>query len=144
VRIWRISNHADLSGRGGELAAGRWNHRGTPIVYCSDHPAAALLEILVHVDLEDVSPRYQLLGIDVLDETPIFAPRLPADWETDLDATRAIGTRFVREHTYAVMAVPSVIMPFTTNYLLSPALAAPARIRIGSRTEHPIDPRLIS
>jgi RES domain-containing protein len=57
MRIWRISNFADLSGRGGMLIDGRWNRRGTPIVYCTDHPSTALLEILVHATRETMATR---------------------------------------------------------------------------------------
>ncbi len=143
MRVWRISGHADLTGRGGELSAARWNRLGTPIVYCADHPAAALLEMLVHIDLEDAPAAYQLLGIHVPDGAEIFAPSLPDDWAENLGLTQDIGTRFVSEGRYAVMAVPSVVAPFTTNYLLSPALLENTSITIDSRTEHPIDPRLI-
>ncbi len=31
--IWRIGNHADLSGTGGMRSSGRWHHRGAPVVY---------------------------------------------------------------------------------------------------------------
>lgn len=114
------------------------------MVYCADHPAAALLEILVHIDLEDAPASYQLLGIHVPDETPIFRPRLPADWNDNVGGTQDIGTRFVNEGLYAVMAVPSVVAPFTTNYLLNPALLEKWSITIDSRTRHPIDARLIA
>lgn len=144
MRVWRISSHADLSGRGGELSAARWNRLGTPIVYCADHPAAALLEILVHIDIEDAPATYQLLGIHVPDETPIFRPSPPDDWKENLGLTQDIGTRFISDGRYAVMAVPSIIVPFATNYLLSPSLLEQASIGIDSRTEHPIDPRLIA
>ena len=55
MKVWRISNHGDLSGRGGLRAAGRWHCAGRPIVYLAEHPASALLEVLVHFDIGDVS-----------------------------------------------------------------------------------------
>ena len=63
MQVWRISAFADLSGRGGLTYAARWNHRGTPIVYASDHVSTALLEMLVHADLELLPDTYQLLEI---------------------------------------------------------------------------------
>ncbi len=41
--LWRISNHDDLVGLGGEKADGRWHSaaRGKRIVYLSEHPALA-------------------------------------------------------------------------------------------------------
>jgi RES domain-containing protein len=65
--LYRVSNHADLTGKGGELADGKWHTRqlGRRIVYLSDHPALCLLEILVHISERDWLPDwYQLLSVD--------------------------------------------------------------------------------
>ncbi len=85
MRLWRISNHASLSGEGGLYASGRWHTRGRRVVYLADHPAAALLEIMVHleIDAEDLPSHYQLLGVDIPDEMPVTAlheSELPEDW----------------------------------------------------------------
>jgi RES domain-containing protein len=57
--VWRLTRrpHADLSGRGGELADGRCHTRGRPIVYCAASAALALLEARVHLDLPLDCPR---------------------------------------------------------------------------------------
>ena len=70
TRLWRISNHASLSGDGGLYASGRWHTRGRRVVYLADHPASALLEVMVHleIDAEDLPTHYQLLGVDVPDD----------------------------------------------------------------------------
>ena len=69
MRLWRISNHASLSGDGGLYASGRWHTRGRRVVYLADHPASALLEVMVHleIDAEDLPTHYQLLGVEVPD-----------------------------------------------------------------------------
>ena len=43
--LWRLTRrpHADLSGRGGEIADGRWHSRGRPVVYCASSAALAVL-----------------------------------------------------------------------------------------------------
>jgi RES domain-containing protein len=115
---------------------------GTPIVYCADHPASALLEIIVHVDPEDLPVTYQLLRIEIPDALPHFSPDLPDDWRQRLDLTRGLGSAFVRERRFAVMIVPSAIVPFANNYLLSPAMLADAGIGVAGVTSHPIDQRL--
>ncbi|MER2536612.1 MAG: RES family NAD+ phosphorylase [Rhizobiaceae bacterium] len=143
MKIWRISNFADLSGRGGLLSAGRWNFRGTPVVYCADHPATALLEMIVHVDPQDLPASYQLLDIDVPDGTAIAAPALPDDWRTDIEATRRIGSDFVAAGREAVMAVPCAIVPQATNYLLAPALLGRDGITVLHAARHAIDERLL-
>lgn len=144
MKIWRISNFADLSGRGGLLAAGRWNFRGTPMVYCADHPSTALLEMVVHIDPEDLPAHYQLLEIDVPAEAAIASPAALSDgWRTDIEATRRIGSDFVAAGTHAIMAVPCVIVPHATNYLLAPALLDRTGITVASAARHAIDERLL-
>lgn len=143
MRVWRISNYADLSGRGGELAAGRWNNIGVPVVYCADHPALALLEILVHVDAEDLPERYQLLEIEVPDDVTITQPELPSKWRKDLRATRRIGSNFIRDAPSAVMKVPSILIPHGYNFLINPRLSGDAGIVIANTTLHPFDDRLL-
>ncbi len=71
------------------ISAGRWNPINTPMVYCSDHPATALLEILVHIDADNLPPTYQLLEIEVPDSVSIASPDLTADWENDVSTHSA-------------------------------------------------------
>ena len=51
VNLWRISRHDDLDGLGGERADGRWHTaaKGKRIVYLSEHPALALIEVLANL-----------------------------------------------------------------------------------------------
>ena len=143
MRIWRISNYADLYGRGGMISAGRWNPINTPMVYCSDHPATALLEILVHIDADNLPPTYQLLEIEVPDSLSIASPDLTADWENDVSRTQRLGAMFVSTASDATMEVPCVIVPFAKNYLLNPSLLERVGIRIVGVTQHPIDAWLL-
>jgi RES domain-containing protein len=141
--IWWISNFADLSGEGGMLIEGRWHFRGTPIVYCTDHPSTALLEILVHATRYTVPDYYQLLEIEVPDDIEAFAPVVPKDWDRDVDRTRRVGAKFVADGISALMNVPSIIMPKARNFLLNPSHADATRIRITETYRYPFDSRLI-
>ena len=143
MRAWRISNFADLSGEGGLLIEGRWHFRGTPIVYCTDHPSTALLEILVHATRYTVPDYYQLLEIEVPDDIETFAPTIAMNWDRDADETRRIGARFIADGIFALMNVPSVIMPKARNFLLNPAHSDARRIRIVETYRYPFDSRLI-
>src|SRR4026209_2393149 len=101
MRLWRISNHATLSGEGGLYAAGRWHTRGRRVVYLADHPASALVEVMVHleIDAEDLPAHYQLLGIDVPDDvasTALAENELPDGWQQGSALTRAHGDRWLR------------------------------------------------
>src|SRR5262245_54027979 len=123
MRLWRISNFADLSGEGGLLASGRWHSRGRRVVYLSDHPASALLEVLVHfeVDVADLPVAYQLLAVDFPSEASdiVAMDALPPDWRTNVAATRGVGDRWLDAGSTPLLRVPSAIVPQAFNYLLN-------------------------
>ncbi len=144
MRLWRISEFTDLSGDGGLYHAGRWNEVGTAVVYCSDHPSTTLLEILVHTDREDVAPTYQLLEIDAPDSLKIFLPELPRDWANSYSKTQMIGNNFLLDLEYALMRIPSMVMPQASNFLLNPAHPGAAEFRITESWRYPFDSRLLT
>ena len=149
MRLWRISNHASLSGDGGLHAAGRWHSRGRRVVYLADHPASALVEVMVHleIDAEDLPTHYQLLGIEVPDDVAVTAlaeTELPDGWRQQFAVTRARGDEWLRTGATALLRLPSAIVPEATNYLLNPAHADTARISIAIALRAPFDPRLMA
>lgn len=144
MRIWRISNFTDLSGRGGLLVEGRWHFRGTPVVYCTDHPSTALLEILVHTTRHTVPDTYQLIGISVPDAVTVFEPAVQDGWDNDLEFTRRLGADFLKSNQHALMKVPSVIMPKASNYLLNPQHPDAPRVAIAETYRYPFDSLLLA
>jgi RES domain-containing protein len=150
MRLWRISNHADLSGEGGRIVDGRWHSRGWPIVYLAEHPALALLEHLVHleIDLADLPDNYQLIEVEVPDALGIeeIAPEsLDAgnrDWRRDPGFTQRLGSDWLRRRRSPLLSVPSVILPRSTNFLLNPSHPDATRAAVASATRPPYDPRL--
>jgi RES domain-containing protein len=148
--LWRISNHADLSGSGGLRASGRWHSRGRPIVYCSEHPAAALLEALVHLEvgrLEELPDSYQLLEIEVprdVKRRMLDAKLLSERWRESQEQTRAIGDAWLASARSALLGIPSAIVPRTTNFLLNPAHPHASRLSLVSVSRYPFDPRLFA
>jgi RES domain-containing protein len=144
MRLWRISNHASLSGDGGLHASGRWHTRGRRVVYLADHPASALLEVMVHleVDAEDLPRDYQLLAVEVPDGISAAFIGLPDGWRDDIASTRALGDAWLREGSSALLRVPSAIVPDARNYLFNPAHADGAKITIARAQRAALDPRL--
>ena len=125
--LWRISRHDDLQGLGGELAGGRWHTpaKGKRIVYLSEHPALALIEVLANLK---GNPRlfpdaYRLMKIDihpkVWSATEQASPLLD-DWRDTLEPTRALGDAWLAARTSALLRVPSAPSPESFNYLLNP------------------------
>jgi RES domain-containing protein len=144
MELWRISNHADLTGIGGLRAAGRWHSQGRRIVYLADHPSSALLEMLVHMDRDLIPPSYQLLRIalppDIAIET---ATGLSPDWRTEMMASREIGDRWLDRSTSALLQVPSAISQQGYNFLLNPAHPDAAKIAVSEVFHAPFDARLL-
>jgi RES domain-containing protein len=148
VVLWRVSNHLSLAGGGALRASGRWHTRGRRIVYCAQTPAAALLEALVHFEIEvrDLPARYRLLKIQVPDGVAVehLRPeRLPAGWVARSDVTRAIGDEWISTNRSSLLLVPSAVVPETLNVLLNPSHPDADRFVIVEVSEHVIDPRLL-
>lgn len=146
MRLWRISNHADLQGIGGLRASGRWHTRGRPVVYLAESPPGALIEVLVHVEVrrvEDLPDRYTLLTVaapePVATET---CPPLVEKWMGDLTLSRAIGDAWLAAGRTALLRVPSAIMPGVWNQLLNPLHPDAGHLQIETMARLPFDPRL--
>lgn len=146
--LWRISNHVSLDGSGGLRAPGRWHTRGHRIVYCAPNPATALLEILVHaeIDVDDIPVSFRYLEIDVpasISIETLNVEALPGTWHSNPQATRGAGDEWLHSGRTALFGVPSVIVPVTWNVLMNPRHPDSLQIRIIRTYEHGIDPRLL-
>ncbi len=144
--LWRVSNYETLDGAGGLYASGRWHTKGHPVVYCTRNPAAALLETLVHmeIDAEDRPERVQILkieGPDSLSIERIDVNRLPAGWLTDWSPTQDIGDDWLAGRRTLLLEVPCVLVPETWNVLLNPLHTEISQLKIVRLFEHPFDPR---
>jgi len=143
--LWRISRHRDLDGLGGLRAPGRWHERGLPVVYLAETAAGALLEVCVHTAANDVPPSYTLLEVTVPPSVAVETLNddfFPQDWAEDLEATRAIGSEWLRSMRSALLRVPSVLVPATFNVLLNPAHIDSKNLTITNVLEYPFDLRL--
>jgi RES domain-containing protein len=112
------------SGLGAALYGGRWNRIGTEAIYASESRSLAALEILVHFS---VLPKdFVLSEIDIPDELSILRlgiSDLTAGWDSEavVEATQDIGERWTREGRYAVLSVPSTIVPAERNFVINPS-----------------------
>jgi RES domain-containing protein len=147
MRLWRISNYADLSGKGGLSSVGRWHAHRAEIVYLAESPAGALLERMVHLELDaaELPSHYQLIAVDIPDHASfdtISEDGLPANWRVDERITQVIGDRWLDEKRNALLCVPSAIVAETTNWLLNPNHPDAPKARIVRVIRAPFDPRL--
>jgi len=112
-------------------------------------PASALLEILVHLEIEEGHlPRfYKLLEIQAPDNVRIEKlegwAKLPKSWPKKQAVTRALGDQWLDRNSAALLQVPSALVPRTSNFLLNPLHKDVARIMIISVSQQGFDRRLL-
>lgn len=142
--LWRSSNYEDLRGAGGLKVAGRWHHAGRPVVYLAEHPALALLETLVHLEirtLEDLPETYKLLRVEMPDHIGIAESTTEDGWQASPVITRRIGDAWLAAAETALLRVPSALVP-GNNYLLNPLHPDARKITLAEVINWPFDPRL--
>jgi RES domain-containing protein len=147
--LWRISNHDDLKGLGGERLKGRWHTRtpGKRIVYFAEHPAVALVENLVNLDADPqfFPSHFQLLKVYAPD-TSATANLTPTQLATidaeDLATTQILGDNWLAARTSALLRVPSIPSPESWNYLLNPLHTDAAAFKVESARHIAYDQRL--
>lgn len=144
--LWRISNYLDLSGEGGRKASARWHTAGAKIVYLAESPMAALVETLVHLDVdsEDTPDFYTLLRISVPDDLAIqgLDPPAGSEWKQNRELTRRMGDAWLAALETPLARVPSVIAPRTWNYLLNPEHPDATQVQIAEVIKERFDNRL--
>jgi len=150
LRLWRLTREPfqDLDGEGARRFGGRWNGAGVAVVYTSSTLALAVLELLVHVDPEEMPTDLVALCIEGPDSaSPHRVPpeALPPHWRRVLDhpACRQAGEDWVREGQSPLLRVPSAIVPEEENVLLNPAHPEAARFVVTARRAFALDPRLL-
>lgn len=126
MKIYRLTKaeYAETAFRGSR-GRGRWHRRGTPMIYASDAPATALLEILVHTDRAELLPApYVVFEITLEPERHLLrlAQRLiPDEWQAWPwpGSTQEIGTYWFESKASVILEVPSAVVPYHRNYLIN-------------------------
>jgi RES domain-containing protein len=140
--LWRISNYATLDGIGAKLNPGRWNSLGNAVVYCADHPASALLEMLVHIDISLLPDSFQLLKISAPDDVMLTTDTLASGWTTNESITKAIGDEWLKSRSSLLLKIPSAILPDVFNVLINPLHPEARNCLIEGVQNVPLDTRL--
>jgi RES domain-containing protein len=150
LSVWRLVTarfaKSAFSGEGARLYGGRWNRKGGAVVYAAGTQSLAMLEMLVQD--EPLRARYVMIEVRIPQGVAIDridVGDLPADWRhiSARGKLQTIGTEWVRNRSTAILAVPSVIIPAETNYLVNPLHPGFRRIRIGRPLKFETDLRLI-
>lgn len=155
VSLWRIAGETqtytanDLSGTGAKMTGGRWNSKGTPVVYCATSIALAILETVHSLRSGGLPFNRYLVRIDVPDSVwdarSVLDP-LPAGWDaipTGITA-RTAGDAWIASARTPLLLVPSVIVPDEYNVLINPQHADVAAITATTLKRWIYDPRFFS
>ena len=150
--LWRIAVEtpaypaSDLSGTGARITGGRWNSKGSPVVYCSTSIALATLETVHYLRGGGLPFNRYLVRIaipDVVwDARQVLEP-FPGGWDAipaGLSGKRA-GDGWIAAGKSALLLVPSVIVPDEYNVLLNPRHADAAAITASTVRRWSYDPR---
>jgi RES domain-containing protein len=150
LEAWRLAKAkrvaAAFSGEGAAKTGGRWNSRGVAVVYTSATRALAALETLVHLNPPALFD-YRIIRLEFDEAWVERLPwaELPFDWKTEPPplSTRRLGDNWARSLRSALLAVPSVLIPDETHYVVNPAHPDFRKIAIGKPAPFTFDPRIL-
>jgi RES domain-containing protein len=152
VQVWRIDKKkwsaTSFSGDGARLHGGRWNSPGRPLVYTSEHPALAAMEILVQAIPEKLLLRAYIVIAARFDDSlmdDLERKALPKNWAANPvpRSTQLIGNAWLDStDSRPVLRVPSAVVSGTFNYLINPLHVHFRQIRIGKPRPFRFDSRL--
>lgn len=123
-----------FAGEGGLFVAGRWNHKGTKAIYCSQSISLCTLEWLSHNGLSVSGFSYYKFSIEIPDELIIkyTISDLPKDWKntsSPISNRDFAAKNFYDLRGYLAMAIPSVIVPEEFNLVINPLHDAFAHVK---------------
>jgi RES domain-containing protein len=148
--VYRISNQLysnDISGTGAKLMGGRWNSKGIPILYTSEHISLAVLEMLVNTQFQDYAISLDLILIQVpisASFSEINISKIKKGWVNDVDYTNFIGDAFVKDKQSLLLKVPSAVVTEEHNFLINPLHEDFKKIKIIETRSFKTDKRLFS
>ena len=154
--LWRIASDTrdytadDLSGKGAESTGGRWNERGTPVVYTSTNRALAALETVVHLNAGGLPLNRYLVEIIIPDDVWGSAQACdhttaPVGWDAEPASKTSsdYGITWSRSNASLFLRVPSVIVPEEQNVLINPRHPDLAKITARKVRKWLYDPRML-
>jgi RES domain-containing protein len=148
--LYRLANkkHSnDLSGIGAEITGGRWNFKGTRVLYTADSRALCLAEIAVHTPIGVMPKDYFLITLEVPDYADVIHvnPKdLPNDWRKFpySKLTQEVGDGFINKNNALYIKVPSAVVQGDYNILINPFHVDFNKVKIIKTEKFDFDERL--
>jgi RES domain-containing protein len=152
--VWRIATDTsdygadDLSGKGAQKTGGRWNRKGTPLLYTGSI-ALACLETVVHLAGGMPLPlnRYLVqiaIPPNAWRRRKMFDRATHIGWDAEPPGLVSMdwGTQWSRSGMSLLAEVPSVVVPEESNILINPAHASAAGLEVRKIRQWSYDLRL--
>ena len=151
LTVWRLerSKYAEtaFSGEGARLYGNRFNSKGTRVIYAAESLPLALLETLVGLTGYEQLHQYVFFQADMPKEhvEELGEEDLRTGWDAHppRSVSKHLGDAWASSGRSLVLRVPSVIVPYSYNYLLNPAHPAFEKVEIHAPESLPVDERLI-
>ena len=152
MQLFRIVQDAirtkDLSGTGAFRYGGRWNSKGTYMLYTSENSSLAYLESLVHFDPILLPPKLFIVQLELNDSASLYTvpeSEYNPDWKKlSLLKNQQAGDKWMSDKKYIAVKVRSAINKLEYNYLLNPLFAKfHDLVQLISTTEIEVDKRLV-
>jgi RES domain-containing protein len=148
VKVYRFTKttFADgLSAEGARSNGGRWNSKGTPVLYCATNESLGMLELRVHSPHPYPRTRLKLVievPDDAVEEIPVN--KLPRGWNKlpPGPSSKHFGDAWVASKSSLGILVPSVIASEERNLVLNPAHDRFKEARVVSKERVTLDMRL--
>ena len=145
-RITGKKHSGDLTGTGAAMYGGRWNKKGTPVLYTGESKEIALLETIVHTPPMLV-PKLDIITLEIPDNsiTTIELKELPSNWALYPAPTilSEIGENWVENEETIALKVPSCIIHSSYNIILNCRHKDFGKVKLLDKRNFKFDSRLI-
>ena len=144
---WRISKAGHDATAPNGTGAHRWSSADAPVIYAAQSQALAVLEMLAHLDGQDLFDSYALTHVELDSQLVerLDASALSGDWRADPAPTelKRIGDAWLIAAKYPVLQVPSALLPQEHNFLLNTAHRDFHQLKFGEPVPFRFDPSLV-
>ncbi|AZQ61903.1 RES domain-containing protein [Flammeovirga pectinis] len=156
MRVYRIEKKefvsTTLEGIGSAKIGGRWNNKGVYMCYASQYRSLALLEVAVHLDINNELPTDRMIvEIEIPDELVVQKiSKQQLDNFSDTwhflppsEDSKYFGSRLILQKEAVAYMVPSVIVQDEFNVLIDPNHTDIKKVKVIGYKAIDIDQRLI-
>lgn len=147
THVWRLVAESRaktaFDGEGSFLYGNRWNLPGTRVVYMAETTSLAALEVLVQAGSPDHLVGFAAIPVSIPPELIVDLGELPSDWNESPapPGTQRAGSEWEASRVSAVLRVPSVVVPWESNFVAAVNHPDFSALRVGESRPFRFDRR---